>query len=103
MAILNISKVIRIKQLQFDPRYVYTQNGNMYIKDKKDEENIYKILMLSKITFIEKFEQIFLTIYYRHNMMLILEFVDEPACNSYQATLQNLIDYYTKKKLELQV
>lgn len=89
--------------MQFDPRFVYTQNGNMYLKNKSDEEQIYKILMLSKITFIEKFEQIYLTIYYRHNMMLILEFVDESSCDTYQAALQKLVTYFTKKKLDLPV
>lgn len=103
MAILNISMLIRIKKLQFDDRQVYTQDGNLYIKNKKDDEYIYKVLMISKITFLEKFEQIYLTIYYRHNMMLILEFTDESACNSYQAKLQKLVDFYAKKKLNLPV
>lgn len=57
--------------------------------------------MISKITFLEKFEKSFLTIYYRHNMMLILDFPSEGECDSYQAQLQKLVDYYAVKNNQL--
>ena len=101
MVILNTSRVNRIKKLTFDDRYIYSKSGNLYIKNKKDEEMIYKILLISKITFLEKFEQVFLTIYYRHNMMLIIEFPTEGECNSYLKSLQALVDFYSIKQLEI--
>ena len=91
----------KIKKLQFDPAFVETTKGNIYIKHPKKHELIYKVLMLSKVTFLEKFEQIFLTIYYRHNMMLILEFPTESENNSYLKTLTKLVTYYRTKKIDL--
>ena len=50
--------------------------------------------MLSKITFFEKFEKIFLTIYYKTNMMLILQFNNPSECDDYFKILKPLIEFY---------
>lgn len=54
----------------------------------RDQDKIMKILMLSKITFIEKFEKIYLTIYYKMKMMLILTFNSEKECDDYLKILK---------------
>ena len=57
--------------------------------------------MLSRITFLEKFEKIYLTIYYKHNMMLILNFNSEKECDDYLKVLKKLVDYYVNFKFRI--
>lgn len=67
----------------------------------KDRERLMKVLMISKITFLEKFEKIYLTIYYKLNMMLILTFDTEKECDDYLKKLKALVDYYVSYKIKL--
>lgn len=58
--------------------------------------------MLSRITFVEKFEKIYLTIYYKATMMLILNFNSENECDEYLKVLKKLVDSYTSFKFKTQ-
>ena len=60
-----------------------------------------KVLIIAKITFCEKFEQIYLTVYYKTNMMLIVEFPSEPECDKYLNKLQKLVEFFSSRALEL--
>jgi len=71
------------------------------VSHKDDKNQILKILMLAKVTFYEKFEQRYLTIYYRTNMMLIMDFETEDATDKYIAKLSKLIEFYQGRDLEL--
>lgn len=57
--------------------------------------------MLSRITFLEKFEKIYLTIYYKHNMLLILTFDSEKQADEYMKTLKKLVDFYVGFKFRI--
>ena len=93
----------KIKKLQFDERLVYTQDGKIYIKDKDDPTNTFKALMIAKVTMVEKFEGVYITLYYKHNMMLILELGSEPLANSYLKKLNDLVNFFRSKPLNLEV
>jgi hypothetical protein len=58
---------------------------------------------MAKISFYEKFEQIYLTIYYKTNMILIVEFPTEADADKYLAKLGKLIEFYTSRDLDLKV
>lgn len=57
--------------------------------------------MISKITFLEKFEKIYLTIYYKMKMLLILTFNTEKECDDYTKILKKLVDFYVNFKFSI--
>ncbi len=58
--------------------------------------------MLGKITFHEKFEAVFITMYYKNNMMFVLEFPTEGEADRYMRKLSPLVAYHTAKPFDLQ-
>jgi hypothetical protein len=92
---------MRIKALQFDVRLVSSKEGKLIVSHKDDKSQVLKVLMLAKVSFYEKFEQQYLTIYYRTNMMLIMDFETEEATDKYIAKLSKLVEFYQARDLEL--
>lgn len=57
---------------------------------------------MCKFTFSEKYEKVYSLLYFRSNMMLIIEFPDEKANEAYLANFEKQMEYYKKKKVEMQ-
>ena len=56
---------------------------------------------MCKFTFAEKYEKVYSLLYFRTNMLLIIEFPDEKANEAYLANFDKQMDYYKKKKVKL--
>ena len=56
---------------------------------------------MCKFTFSEKYEKVYSLLYFKSNMMLIIEFPDEKANESYLANFEKQMAYYKKKKVDL--
>ena len=93
--------VIRIRTLQFDNRIINSSSGRLYIRNPKDKTQIQKVLLMCKFTFAEKYEKIYSLLYFRTNMMLIIEFPDEKSNEAYLANFEKQMEYYKKKKVTL--
>lgn len=80
-----------MKQLQFDPREICTLNGKLYMRSADKEKNLLKVLVLAQILLCEKFDRRYLTIYYRHKMLLIVEYPNEDRATKALKTLLALV------------
>jgi hypothetical protein len=87
--------------LQFDNRTINSSSGRLYLRDSKNKNLIQKVLLICKFTFAEKYEKIYSLLYFRTNMLLIIEFPDEKANEAYLANFDKQMDYYKKKKVKL--
>lgn len=56
---------------------------------------------MCKFTFAEKYEKVYSLLYFRTNMLLIIEFPDEKANEAYLANFDKQMEYYKKKKVAL--
>ena len=87
--------------MQFDTRTINSSSGRLYIRDGKDKTLIQKVLLFCKFTFAEKYEKVYSLLYFKTNMMLIIEFPDEKANEAYLANFEKQMNYYKKKKVSL--
>ena len=71
------------------------------MRNKKNKEEIEKILLLCKFTYAEKYEKVYSLLYFRSNMLLIIEFPDEKQNELYLDGFQKLMTYYQKRKIKL--
>lgn len=74
----------------------------MIVCDKADKNLLIRNMLMAKITFHEKFEARFITIYYKTNMMFIIEFLNEGECDRYIRKLTPQIQYHTSRPYSLQ-
>lgn len=80
---------------------VNSSSGRLYIRSASNKDEVQKVLLMCKFTFAEKYEKVYSLLYFRTNMLLIIEFPDEKANEAYLANFDKQMDYYKKKKVEL--
>ena len=71
------------------------------MKDPSDPSKITKVLQLCKFTMSEKYEKVYSLLYYKTNMLLIIQFPSESSNEEYLDAFQTAMEFYQDKRVRV--